>query len=186
MTTKVVFSTPGGDPLKKLQRFEAAVRLGAVDAVTEACLLTKSLAATTLRDLGRIDRGTLRNTITVKVTPSDNFVEGVVSADAFYSIWVEFGRLGRLSSPPGMTKESARPAWPNVAAITAWVARNTGKLRANGSVSVASLAFLVGRKIAERGIAPTPFMRPAEAFVRPRFAAILVRTVNARRASLGV
>lgn len=183
--SKLVVNSPGGDPAKKLLRFEAAVTLGAVDAVTEATLLTKSLAATTLRDFGRIDRGTLRNTITVKITQSPGFVEGVVSADAFYSLWVEFGRLGRKSSPPGMTAESARPAWPNVAAITAWVSRNLGKLRASQQ-DIPRVAFLVGRKIAERGIAPTPFMRPAEAFVRPRFAAILARTVAKRRASLGV
>lgn len=186
MKPTIVVSTPGGDPFKKLARFEIAVYEGAADAVTEACLLTKSLAQTTLRDLGRIDRGTLRNTINVTVTKTPGIIRGVVSADAFYAIWVEFGRLGRLSSPAGTTKESATAAWPSVAAISAWVSRNLARLRADKKTSTESLVFLIGRKIAERGIAPTPFMRPAEARVRPRFQSMLVRHVLNRRAALGV
>lgn len=159
------------------------------DGVTSACLLTKSLAQTALRDLGRVDRGTLRNSIFVTVTRGQDEIRGVVSADAFYAVWVEYGRLGSKSSYAGTGPQSATAAWPNVAAITAWVARNIEKLRAGSGgreTSVESLAFLVGRKIAERGIRPTPFMRPAEAQVRPRFKPIVLDAVLKRRASLGV
>lgn len=189
----VVISTPGGDPLAKLARFERAVYLGASDAVTSVCLLTKSLAQTALRDLGRVDRGTLRNSITASVVRKPDEVRGVVSADAFYAIWVEFGRRGSKSSPPGVVEGwSATAAWPPPPVIAAWVARNLAKLRAGGKgsgkapASVESLAFMIGRKVAERGIKPSPFMRPAEAYARPRFQGILVDAVLKRRAAAGV
>lgn len=183
-----VVNSPGGDPLKKLGRFEQAVYLGSADAITTICLLTKSQAQTALRDLGRVDRGTLRNSIFVTVERLARMVRGTVSADAFYAQWVEFGRRGRIASPPGMAAESATAAWPPPAVLAAWVSRNLAKFKKSGqkTPSVDSLAYLVGRKIALYGIAPSPFMRPAYAVARPRFQSVLVAAVLARRASLGV
>lgn len=189
---------PNGDPRKQLRLLERAIVLGAQDAVEMACTLVKKQAVQNVTDLEKVDQGILRGSI--NYTISRDGLKGVVAVTAPYGKWVEFGRRGSITSPPGMTRDSATAAWPPVNVIRAWVLRNFKKLKPFGTTKsgrarrysntvaaerqLAAATFLIGRKIAEHGIAPAPFLRPAYKAVRPNFRGMVRDFILKRKAEI--
>jgi hypothetical protein len=103
-------------------------------------------AANDARDSAPVNVGTLKKGIRHEVLvmgTGEVDVTGRITSNAEYSSGVEFGRT------PG--------TWPNREAILWWVKRKG--IAPKGEEE--RVAFLVSRKIAEKGIDPVPFMRPA-------------------------
>lgn len=192
----VTISNNGPDPKSQLALVRAAIVEGVVEGVTEAADVLRRFAVQAVTDLGRVDKGTLRNSIRVEIIRTPTVVRAIVSADAPYAQWVEFGRRGQYGSYPGIVAESAQAAWPPVDVIRKWVRSKyreltpsgrtkSGKARRPKAADVNAVAFLVGRKIYQRGIRPSPFMRPALAATKPLLPGIIQRNVLRRLAAVG-
>lgn len=171
---------PNGDPRDKLNQLQKAVYSACVAAVSETVGVVERDAKRNLTNAGRVDRGILRGSIRSQTIGKATTVEGVVYVGAEHGPWVEYGRKGLKSSPPGTTNKSGKAAWPPIDVIRGWVARHakilapsgrtrSGRARPAKISDVESLAFLIARKIAMRGIKPTPFIGPAVDAARPRF-----------------
>jgi len=156
----VSFKFVGGDPRRNVVKIEDAVISGVYDGVTSIGEFVKARAQQNVTDLSKVDRGTLRASITSEVSSDTKGITASIFPTVAYGVWVEFGRLGALSSPAGTGKDSAKSAFPPVQVIRDWVLRNRVKL-AVASGDINSVAFLIARKIFRYGIEPKPFMRPA-------------------------
>lgn len=164
---------PNGDPRPKLLKMQRAVFDAALDTVHLTVQFAAARAKQNLTDAGRVDRGSLRASIDSRVTADSFYVTGAVFAGAAWAPWVEFGRLGAVSSPAGIDRrKAARAAWPPVGVILDWVRRHakllapsgrtaSGRARKADPQDLRTAAFLVGRKIYRHGVRPTPFMLPA-------------------------
>ncbi len=155
-----------------------------------------------MTDLGKVDQGILRASIDYRVEEKNGKVIGTVFSSAPYAQWVEFGRRGTRKDLTGGNPNVATAAWPPVAVIRAWVARHyrdfaplgrtkAGRVRARTKTNsasfdkkIASLAFLVGRKIYRDGIKPSPFMIPTFLVWAKRLKTIVGDAVQARKAQL--
>jgi hypothetical protein len=119
-------------------------------------------AENTARDLAPYNVGTLKKGIRREILANmgrGNTVTGKLVSQAEYSTAVEFGRT------PG--------TWPDIKAIQWWVKRK--KIAGTYSIKTRrrtgnkqtkeqqdkQVAFLIGRKIYNKGIDPKPFMRPS-------------------------
>lgn len=186
---------PQGDPRKRLAQFAEAVRMGCFDACTIACLETERLTKTALTDLGKVDRGTTRNSVDHRVSLTPTGAAGVTFIGAPWGVYVEFGRRGSVTDP---TKDprAADAAWPPVSVIRAWVARNwkklapagrtaSGRARRPSARDIDTVTYLIGRKIARHGIKPAPALEPSYAKVSRGFTALVARSIDARRAGVG-
>lgn len=188
---------PKGDPRDKLTAYQKAVYAGLIDGVSEVGDLVMVRAQQNLTDAGRVDRGILRGSLSRRTIGHPTSVEARVEASAAHSRYVERGRHGRKSDPKGLASfpEGARfagsAAWPPVDVIRDWVSRHqrvlapsgrtrSGRARKATRQDIDSLAYLIGRKIAERGIKPSPFLLPALDAVLPRASAIIAARVRAR------
>lgn len=188
----------GGSPFERIRKLRADVVEGATEAVITVCLAAKRDAQQALTDLGKVDRGILRDSIDFRVTVDKNEVKGVVFASAAHAQWVNFGRRGLKSSPPGMVAQSATAAWPPVAAIRAWVARHFDKFAPLGitkggrarrskkagqeAKAVDRLAFVIGRHIYWYGIKRTPFLTAAFSKWSKQLPKLVQQAVLRRRA----
>lgn len=194
-------SFPSGDPRPRLAKLQAAVYDGLVDGLSEVGDLILTKAARNLTDAGRVDQGILRGSLQRRTIGYPTSVEARVEATAAHAIWVERGRHGSKSDPSGLgkfpegSKYAAKAAWPPVDAIRAWVSRHarilapsgrtkSGRARKAAKQDIDALAFLIGRKIAERGIAPSPFLVPALDEITPRIKPIIAARVQRRVAQL--
>lgn len=169
---------PQGDPRAKLKGLQAAQYAAAIEAVNESCQMMKGLAQQNLRNAGRVNTGIARQSIGFHVDARPTGVTGTVYCGADYGIWIEYGRAGLVSNPPNLdTSKAATAAWPPVDVMIRWVKdkaktlapsgrTKSGRARKAKQEDIESLAYLVGRKIANFGIAPSPFMGPA--FVRTK------------------
>lgn len=187
-------SFPGGDPRLKLAKVQRAVYQGCIEAAEDAGNFCAARARRNLQDAGRVDNGELLGSIESSVVGHSDRVTATVVVGKSYGRWVEFGRLGKIDSPPGTDPaKSARAAWPPVSVIKDWVHRHfkqfaplgrtkSGRARrgnpARLDAAEDSLAYLVGRKIALHGIKPTPFLLPAYEAVRKLFPRLLARAVQ--------
>lgn len=197
MGFSATISFPQGDPRQKLDALKRKMYDGLIDGVTEVCDLILARAVQNLTASGRIDRGTLRASGNRSISGKPTSVEGTVRFSAAYAQWVERGRHGRKSDPPGLAKFpegsrfAAQAAWPPVSVIRQWVERHARTLAPSGRTKsgrarkakrqdIDSLAFLIGRKIAERGIKPSPFLIPAVDEILPRAQTIIAARVKER------
>lgn len=181
-------SYPNGNPKTKTQLVAEAYRRASRRAVEVTLANVEGGAKLNLRNLGAIDRGTLRASIISDITKigSTGLSVGRVVVTAPYGRWVEYGRKGLVSSPPGTGPNSASAAWPPVKVIEDWVRRKLNikpdrvvlksrfysrypnkKKERTAALKQASLdkkikaaTFAVCRKIALFGIAPRPFFTP--------------------------
>lgn len=152
------------DPRKNLRTIRERYAVAIERAVRQACLETERQAKQNLTDLEKVDQGITRNSIDHEVRRTATEVEGVTFAGSLWAPWVEFGRHGTKQSPAGTGPNSADPAWPPVDAIRNWVRRNRVKIglgRKSKDSEINSVAYLIGRKIHEKGIAPSPYLMPA-------------------------
>lgn len=184
----------GKDPRRELRRVERAVRAGFRDAVQESLLVGESVAKQRLTDMGKIDRGVLRNSVGTEIEETGTTVEGFLFAAAPYSQWVEFGRAGVQRDPTKGNPNAARAAFPPVSAIRGWVARNfrklviagvtkSGRARRPTPRQVDSAAYAIATKIYRFGIKPAPFMLPALKAAQKVFTLARVRDHILRRMS---
>lgn len=183
-------SFPNGDPRVALGKVRAAVYTGALRAVEETTLFMSARAKQNLTEAGKVDRGGVRGSIEDKIAGTEKQIEGTVVVGARYGAWIEYGRLGLISNPVGIDRKlAARAAWPPVAVIRDWVKRHvkvfaiagrtkSGRARKATPEQIDSVTYLVGRKIANFGIKPTPFMGPAYVAARKLFATLLPKRVN--------
>ncbi len=172
---------PQGNPRDKLKGMQVAQYAAALEVVNESCQMMKGLAQQNLRNSGRVNTGILRQSIGYRVEARPSGVIGTVYVGADYGAWVEYGRAGRISNPPNLdTSKAATAAWPPVDAMIRWVKdkaktlapsgrTKSGRARKAKQEDIESLAYLVGRKIANFGIAPSPFMGPAFAKTKQTF-----------------
>lgn len=180
MTSKYVKFKKGKDPLKLLDARGNAIYRGVWEAVEEATTAVEAQAKANVTGLGKVDRGILRASIESRVEADQRGnIRGIVVAGAAHARWVEFGRRGIKSDPTGGNPLAAKAAWPPVKVIRDWVARKYREFAPAGRTAsgrarkktkknarlynkgLNSLAFLIGRKIYEHGIAPAPFLGPA-------------------------
>lgn len=178
---------PNGDLRRFLAAKQRAVLEGTRRGVLETVIAAEGDAKQNLTKAGRVDRGITRASIGHVVNePIPGVYEGVVFVGAFWGIWIENGRRGRKRNPKGINARSATAAFPPLKVLVEWVQRHYksfapggrtrgGRARARstkrgeaGRVArsrydrrLYQLAFLVGRKIRDYGIPPTPFMLPA-------------------------
>lgn len=201
MSLRLTITFPLGDPRPKLARLPRATYEGLVDWAEEISEMGAAKAKQNITDSGRVDRGLTRAGITPSVVARPTAVEARVDATAAQSQWVERGRRGRRSSPanlnnfPEGSRLAGRAAWPPVSVIRAWVQRHarvlapsgrtaSGRARKARAADVDSLAYLIGRKIALRGIPASPFLGPALEWLQPQAQPLLIARVNARIARL--
>lgn len=119
-------------------------------------------AENTARDLAPVNVGTLKKGIRREILANvgrGNTVTGKLVSQAEYSTAVEFGRT------PG--------TWPDIGALMYWVKRKqiagTYSIKTRRRVGNKKqktdedrqVAFLIARKIYNKGIDPKPFMRPS-------------------------
>lgn len=186
-----LISFPKGDPRLKLAKVQRAVYQGALEATEDAGNFCAARARRNLQDAGRTDTGELIGSIEQHTVGHQDRVTSTVVVGKSYGRWVEFGRMGKIDSPPGIdSSKAAKAAWPPVSVIKDWVHRHfkqfaplgrtkSGRARKGAGLDAAedSLAFLVGRKIAQHGIKPTPFLLPAYEQVRKLYPKLLARAV---------
>ena len=185
-------SFEGKDPRKNIRVIEDAILAGVHDGVTEITLFTKGRAQANLTDRQKVDEGTLRQSITAEVANRGKSIVGKVFPAAKHGIWVEYGRKGRKSSPAGTNNPHAgKAAFPPINVIREWVRRNNSEFRVSGVTKsgrtrkpkdqdLDNAAFLIARKIADEGIQPTPYLRPAYELARPRTRKTVANHVAAR------
>jgi hypothetical protein len=175
------------------RRLRAVMLEASVKAVTSICQATIARAQVYLTESGRVDTGRLRGSLDyeVSVTASTSpQVFGVVFATVPYARWVEYGRRGTISSPPGTGVRSASAAMPPVSVIADWVRRKykalapagrmrSGRARKPRADEVNRVAWAIARKIERYGIPPSPFLVPAFDEVSPRLRAmVMMETAN--------
>lgn len=165
-------SFPKGDPRILMTKVKSAMYTGLLRGVTIISDAMVKSAKQNLTDSGKVDRGEARASIDRQVTGYPSYVEGITFCAAEHGRWIEFGRKGLKSNPAGTSSASANAAWPPVDKIREWVRRHnklfavsgrtkSGRVRKARAADVNRVAYLIGRKIAERGIDPSPFMEPA-------------------------
>jgi len=178
----------GPNPRRAIAALRRRLVKAAEQAVEESCVATVAKAKENITKLGSVDRGALRGSIDYALKTSRDRISGVVFVGAPYGAWVEFGRKGLKTNYAAVLRngdKAASAAWPNVGAIQDWVRRNyrklapagrtrSGRARKPGNSQVKSVAFLISRKIAMKGIRPSPFLVPAWKSIRPFFAKRLV------------
>lgn len=164
---------PNGDPRAYFGRYRKALYRGALNGVEAAGAYCAAQARQNLDDGGKTDRGFLKGSIEHRTIGLADTVIARVVVGAAHGEWVEYGRLGKETSPKGTDpNRSAKAAWPPVDAIRDWVRRHvktlaiagrtrSGRARRASDTQVNSVAFLIGRAIYRRGIYPFPFLKPA-------------------------
>lgn len=142
-----------------------------------------------LTDTSKVDRGFLRSSIDTDFSSNLAGMTGITFAGALHAPAVEFGRKGSKQSPTNAGPNSADAAFPPVDVIRAWVKRNNGKLAVSGRTKTGktrkandsdldTAAYLIARKIYERGIEPSPYLIPAFLEVKPFYKARLVKVLQ--------
>lgn len=127
------------------------------DAVIASCLRVVSLAA----EGTPVDLGDLRSSYYIDVRDEIDKVVGSVGSNSEYFPFVEFGRSPGRFPPPDV--------------ILGWVRR---KLTPASDAEARSIAFLVGRKIAEFGIPGVHMLQNAHEAAKPEYVAALRKAME--------
>lgn len=173
----------------RLRKISRAYIDALAQEITLIAIEVERAAKQNLTDLKKVDRGFLRNSIDHEVQTGRGIVEGVTFAGAIHSPWVEFGRHGFRQSPIGTGPNSGKAAWPPVDVIREWIKRNnksfavsgrtkSGRARKAKDKDLDAFAFVIARKIANKGIEPTPYLVPAFLEVRPFYRARLAAALK--------
>lgn len=116
--------------------------------------------------------GTLADTMTKEIRIDTNRYSVWIGLQPYWD-YVEYGRKPGKFPPPNRIKEWIRvkPIKPRSMTITRKWKTKSGEhsRRVTITPSVEQLAFLIGRKIATKGIAPKPFFNPAVEDAKARF-----------------
>lgn len=107
---------------------------------------------------GKPATGQLLNSVKAYVVGDDDTAYEVTMDLAYYWKFVEGGSKGRESSPAGAVYKAH---WPPVNALLSWIQAKPVIPRPlpNGKLPTArQLAYLIGRKIYNKGIAPVPVL----------------------------
>jgi len=150
-----------GDLQKVIQRmtkYNNNVRQGCQREVGHSALSLQRIAREQLRLTGAIATGRLRSSVNIRFT-SDR-LGAVIATNVNYAGDVEFGQK------PGH--------WPNVGDLVRWVRK---KITSNPKAS-RRIAYLVGRKIFQRGTKAKPYMFPAAEKIWPVFKRNIYRVLK--------
>lgn len=190
-TLRFVSFPSGKSPHQHFEAYKRAVYFGMLQGMQSLSMYCAAQAKKNLTDGGKIDRGLLRKSIEPKVTVRDSgTVVASVEVGASHGRWVEYGRMGSVKQPKGINPQmAAKAAWPPVSAIRDWVRRHvlalapagrtrSGRAKRPTDAQINSLAYLIGRAIYRRGIAPFPFLRPAFEATQMVAARVIQRSVN--------
>jgi hypothetical protein len=202
---KVTF--PDGDPRIQLKKAQRIILEGTIDGFEETAAAIKRRAQQNLTELGRVNTGSTRASIDYKVEGRrlhgqyGHLVGTAIRAEVFVGaqqgIWIEKGRRGLQTDPTKGDPLAAKAAWPNANAIAQWVLDKWSDLAPAGRtksgkarrivdmmsrIKIAkSLAFVIGRKIARFGIAPSPFLLPAFHEFAPSLPSAIKRHIQRRK-----
>ena len=127
--------------IKRFDRMDKNVQRGIQREINHSALAIQRIARTSLREQGAIATGRLRSSVNIRYT--NNRMGAVIGTNVDYAGNVEFGQK------PGR--------WPNVGDLMRWVRT---KITRNPK-EVRRAAYLIGRKIFQKGTDPKPFMQPA-------------------------
>lgn len=101
----------------------------------------------------------LINSVTSELKIGENSFQVVLNLQHYWK-YIEAGRKGKTSSPPGAM---GRAAFPPVSAILDWILVKPILPRPSGKklekLRPKSLAYLIGRKIEQEGIPPFPALK---------------------------
>ena len=135
--------------IQRMTKYNNNVRQGCQREIGHSSLSIQRMARENLRASGAIATGRLRSSVNIRFT-SDR-LGALIGTNVNYAGDVEYGQK------PGH--------WPNVGDLVRWVRK---KITANLKAS-RRIAYLVGRKIFQRGTEAKPYLFPAAEKIWPVF-----------------
>ena len=163
---------------KKLAELDKSVKEDVSNEINASALKIQTSA----KRLAPVNFGQLRNSIQLSPQTTGSLTY-IVAATASYAPYVEFGTGGKVSIPAGFEADAAAFRGGKagtfkemVDALALWVKR---KGIGNGK-NERGLAYVIARKILQKGLRPQPFLIPSYEQEKPKLIKRLKDLLNAQ------